>query len=267
MRKLRELMSLEGRTALVTGGAGHIGGAVLEALAELGAGTAVSDRSQAGCDARASDIERTFGAPSRGFAADLLEEDSTRDLARRALEWRGGLDILIHCAAFVGTTDVPGWGVPFERQSVEAWDAALRVNLTAAFVLAQETAPALKASGHGSIILVSSIYGCVGPDWSLYEGTDMSNPAGYGASKGGILQFTRYLATRLAPEVRVNAITPGGVWRGQPQSFSERYKTRTPLARMATEEDFKGAAAYLAGDLSAYVTGHNLVVDGGWTAI
>ena len=91
----------------------------------------------------------------------------------------------------------------------------------------------------------------------------MSNPVGYGVSKGGLLQLTRYLATRLAPEVRVNAITPGGVWRGQPQTFYERYKARTPLGRMAAEEDFKGAAAYLASDLSAYVTGHNLVVDGG----
>jgi len=263
MKNLHELMSLEGRTALVTGGAGHIGGAILEALAELGAVTAVADRSQAECDARASDLERAFGPPSKGFVTDLLDEGSTRDLARRTLEWRGSLDILIHCAAFVGTTDFPGWGVPFEQQSIAAWDAALRVNLTAAFVLAQEAAPALKASGHGSIILVSSIYGCVGPDWSLYEGTAMSNPVGYGVSKGGLLQLTRYLATRLAPEVRVNAITPGGVWRGQPQTFYERYKARTPLGRMAAEEDFKGAAAYLASDLSAYVTGHNLVVDGG----
>lgn len=264
MRNLRELMNLEGRTALVTGGAGYIGGAILEALAELGAATAVADRSQVECDARASDLGKTFGFPSKGLAVDLLDEGLTRDLVRRALEWRGGLDILIHCAAFVGTTDFPGWGVPFEQQSVAAWDAALRVNLTAAFILAQESAPSLKESGHGSIILVSSIYGCIGPDWSLYEGTAMPNPAGYGASKGGLLQLTRYLSTRLAPEVRVNAITPGGVWRGQPEVFHERYKTRTPLGRMASEEDFKGAAAYLASDLSAYVTGHNLVVDGGW---
>jgi len=265
MRNLRELMNLEGRTALVTGGAGHIGGAILDALAELGAATAVADRIQAKCDARAVDLETAFGSASRGFAVDLLDEGSTRGLVQRALEWRGGIDIVIHCAAFVGTTDIPGWGVSFEQQSVAAWDAALRVNLTAAFILAQEAAPALKTSRHGSIILVSSIYGCVGPDLSLYEGTAMSNPVGYGVSKGGLLQLNRYLATQLAPEVRVNAITPGGVWRGQPQVFCERYQARTPLGRMAAEEDFKGAAAYLASDLSAYVTGHNLVVDGGWT--
>lgn len=266
MRTLQELMNLRGRTALVTGGAGHIGGAILETLAELGAATAVADRSELDCKRRAEHIESTYGQPSKGFATDLQDEDSTRGLIHRILEWRGSLSILVHCAAFVGTTDFPGWGVPFEQQSVKAWEAAMRVNLTAAFVLAQEAASALKASGHGSIVLVSSTYGMVGPDWSLYEGTDMSNPAGYGASKGGLLQLSRYLATRLAPEVRVNTITPGGVRRGQPEAFHVRYKARTPLQRMADEEDFKGAAAYLASDLSAYVTGQNLVVDGGWTA-
>jgi NAD(P)-dependent dehydrogenase (short-subunit alcohol dehydrogenase family) len=94
----------------------------------------------------------------------------------------------------------------------------------------------------------------------------MGNPAGYAASKGGLLQLTKYLATALAPAVRVNALSPGGVTRGQPRPFQQRYVERTPLRRMAVEEDLKGAFAYLAGDLSAYVTGHNLVVDGGWTA-
>jgi len=94
----------------------------------------------------------------------------------------------------------------------------------------------------------------------------MANPAGYNASKGGVLQLTRYLATVLAPRTRVNAISPGGVWRQQPDVFRQRYEARTPLARMAAEEDLKGAVAYLASDLSAYVTGQNLVVDGGWTA-
>ena len=94
----------------------------------------------------------------------------------------------------------------------------------------------------------------------------MTNPAGYGASKGGLLQLTRYLATVFAPKIRVNAITPGGIWRGQPEIFVNRYEKRTPLGRMGMEEDFKGAVAYLASDLSTYVTGQNLVVDGGWTA-
>ena len=124
----------------------------------------------------------------------------------------------------------------------------------------------MERSEKGSIILFGSTYGVVGPDMRLYDGTDMANPAGYAASKGGVIQLARHLATLLAPKIRVNAITPGGVSRGQPESFVRQYTARTPMGRMATENDLKGAVAYLASDMSAYVTGHNLVVDGGWTA-
>jgi NAD(P)-dependent dehydrogenase (short-subunit alcohol dehydrogenase family) len=105
-----------------------------------------------------------------------------------------------------------------------------------------------------------------GPDLSLYEGTGMNNPAAYAASKGGLLQFTQWSATVLAPDIRVNAITPGGVFRGQDKAFVARYTQKTPLKRMAQEEDFKGAVAFLASDLSTYVTGQNISVDGGWGA-
>ncbi len=253
MRPLRELGDLTGRRALVAGGAGHVGRAAVDALRELGAHVAI-------CDLE----DRPDGA--QWIRADLAEEAEARRAMRVALEQLGGLEILVHCAALVGTAELDGWAVPFERQSVEAWRRALDVNLTSAFVLAQEAAPALGRSGHGSVILFGSIYGLAGPDPSLYDGTAMENPAAYGASKGGLLQLTRHLATVLAPEIRVNAISPGGVERGQPKEFQERYRTRTPLRRMATEEDLKGAVAFLASDLSSYVTGHNLVVDGGWTA-
>jgi len=115
------------------------------------------------------------------------------------------------------------------------------------------------------MINISSIYGISGPDQRIYGGTSLGNPAAYAASKGGLLQLTRWLATTLAPDVRVNAITLGGVERDQPAKFQEAYIQKTPLRRMAIEEDVKGAVAYLASDMSAYVTGHNLVVDGGWT--
>ena len=131
---------------------------------------------------------------------------------------------------------------------------------------AMSTTPWLEKSGAASVIQIASIYGMLGPDLRLYEGTGMGNPAAYAASKGGLLQMTRWLSTVLAPKVRVNAITPGGIWRRQAAEFVERYESRVPLGRMGSEEDLKGAVAYLASDLSAYVTGHNLVVDGGWTA-
>jgi NAD(P)-dependent dehydrogenase (short-subunit alcohol dehydrogenase family) len=259
-------MDLRGRVALVTGGAGHVGAAMAEALVELGADTVIADREQRACDERVAALAPVGPGHAYPMAGDLAKEDETRELVRRTITQYSKLDILVHCAAFVGTSSFPGWAVHLADQTVSAWDAAFRVNLTAAFVLAQEAAPALRRSGHGSVNLVSSIYGMVGPDMGLYAGTAMQNPTAYGASKGGLLQLTRYLATMLAPDVRVNAISPGGVWRDQPGVFVERYSARTPLGRMATEEDLKGATAFLASDLSAYVTGQNLVVDGGWTA-
>lgn len=267
MRRLRELMDLSGRRAVVTGGAGHLGQAICEALIELGARVAVVDRRAADCASRAAALNRTWGAgAATGLACDLASEPATRRMVRQAAARLGGLDILVHAAAYVNSLPVNGWAVPFPRQTVKAWDDAMRVNLTSAFVMAQAGQAPLSASGRGSIILIDSIYGLVGPDFRLYAGTKMANPAAYGASKGGLLQLTRHLATLLAPAVRVNALSPGGVARKQPAAFRRRYVQRTPLKRMAVEDDIKGAVAYLASDLSSYVTGQNLVVDGGWTA-
>lgn len=255
MRSIAQLSSLKGRKALVAGGAGHVGRAVCATLTELGARVAVVDLSAKGLPK---------GMPA--FPCDLTDETATRRAVRDAAKRLGGLDILVHTAALVGTSTLEGWAEPFARQTTKAFDAALRVNLTSAFTLVQEAAPVLARSGKGSVILFSSIYGSVGPDHGLYAGLKMANPAGYGASKGGLMQLARHLATTLAPRVRVNVVSPGGIERGQPKEFQKRYKARTPLGRMATEADVQGAVAYLASDLSAYVTGHNLVVDGGWTA-
>lgn len=197
--------------------------------------------------------------------ADLLKEEEIRNIPEKITRAFERLDILVNCAAFVGTSNLEGWITPFENQRADSWRQALEVNLTAPFLMTQACAPMLRESEHGSVINIASTYGVVGPDMRLYEGTDMGNPAAYAGSKGGLIQLTRWLATVLAPDIRVNAVTPGGVWRNQPDVFHDRYVERTPLRRMATEEDFKGAVAYLATDLSSYVTGHNLVVDGGWT--
>ena len=266
MKKLKELMDLRGRVAVVTGGGGHLGAVLGEALAELGARIAVVDvRADAG-EAAARRLREAFGVDAQSLPADLAREEEVRALPAAVLDRFGRLDILVNCAALVGTSDLQGWAVAFERQSPATWRRALEINLTAPFVLAQAAASALRASGHGTVINVLSTYGLVGPDLGLYAGTALGNPAAYGASKGGLLQLTRWLATVLAPDIRVNALSPGGIERGQPAAFQERYRARTPLRRMAAEEDFKGAVAYLASDLSAYVTGQNLVVDGGWTA-
>ncbi len=264
MKSLHELMSLNGRVALITGGAGHLGRTMASSLAECGADIVIADRSIESCRSVTSALEAEYGIRTLDIAIDLEQEKEVEALPGIVMDHFGHMDILLNNAAFVGTSGLKGWATRFEEQSTETWRRAMEVNLTACFTLCRKSSTFLRASQHGSIINVGSIYGIVGPDLSLYDGTTMGNPAAYAASKGGLLQLTRWLATTLAPHIRVNAISPGGVWRNQPKSFVERYEKRTPLGRMATEEDFKGVIAWLASDASAYVTGQNIQIDGGW---
>lgn len=264
MTTLASLMSLEGRRALITGGAGHIGEAMAETLAELGAALVLVDRDAERLEELGLRISSKYSTAVTTLVCDLEDEADREQMVASVVPGDVGLDILVNNAAFVGDTGLGGWAVSFEEQSLESWRRAIEVNLSAAFHLCQKFSPALRAGARGSIVNVASIYGEYGPDWSLYEGTAMANPAAYAASKGGMIQLTRWLATTLSPDVRVNAISPGGVAREQPEAFVSRYKERTPLDRMATEEDFRGAIAYLASDMSAYVTGQVLRVDGGW---
>jgi len=258
---------LNGRVALITGAAGHLGSAVGDALAELGADIVVLDLSAETTQAEAQRLAAAHGVRSIAIPFDLENPEGIAVVPERVQHELGRLDILVNNAALVGSSSgLDAWSVPFLEQSVASFRRGLDVNLTAAFALTQACAPLLARSGQGSVVNVLSIYALVGPDRRLYEGTTMENPAGYGASKGGLLQLTRWLATTLAPDVRVNAITPGGIFRDTKEPFLSRYTERTPLKRMATEEDLKGAFAFLASGLSRYVTGQNLVVDGGWTA-
>jgi NAD(P)-dependent dehydrogenase (short-subunit alcohol dehydrogenase family) len=266
MKRVAELLDMKGRVALITGGAGHLGRTFAEALAELGASVVIVDRATDACAAAADTLRRHAGGEALGVSADLADPAAPAAVVARALEAFGRIDVLVNNAAFTGASGLEGYAVPFPDQSLEAWDAALRVNLTVAFLLVKAARAALEVSGNGVVVNVASIYGVVGPNMGLYEGTTMGNPAAYGATKGGLVQLTRYLATVLAPKVRVNAISPGGIERGQDEAFVRRYASLTPLRRMGREEDLKGVMAFLASDASAYVTGQNLLVDGGWTS-
>ena len=265
MRTLRELMSLGNRVAVITGGAGKIGEALAEAFAEMGAVICIFDIAERAAQERALQLQHRFGTRASAIAVDVSCEDSVQGAVAEANRQFGAIDILVNNAAYP-RLDLPEDPREIEAQGLAHWRANLDVMLTGTFLMTRACAGALRRSGHGSVINMASIYGLLGPDMRLYDDTEMGNPAYYSAAKGGIVQLTRYWATTLAPAVRVNCIAPGGVWRQQPESFHDRYKSRTPLGRMAVEEDLKGAAAFLASDLSAYVTGQVLAVDGGWTA-
>ena len=263
-RSLKQLMNMSGRVCLITGGAGHIGVAMADALAELGATIILLDRNTKEM-AKAEDYLAMRHHTDVGtIYCDLENDDEVKLVAPTIIKRYEKLDVLINNAAFVGSADLEGWSTNFEDQNLDTWRRAMNVNLTSAFALTQECKKLLDVSGKGSVINIGSIYGEYAPDPSLYAGTKMQNPAAYSASKGGLLQLTRWLSTILAPKIRVNAMSPGGVSRHQPKAFIDRYEAKTPLGRMGQEEDFKGAVAFLASDLSSWVTGQNIKVDGGW---
>lgn len=266
MTTIKKLSNLSGRRALITGATGRLGRVFADTLAELGADLILVDRPDSDFMVLKQELIERWGVQVENRICDLEDQNERADLIEAIVDSGLGLDILVNNAAFVGTSELPGWGVSFENQTVETWRRAIEVNLTAVFDLSKGLYPLLKSSESGTIVNIASIYGIHGPDWRLYQGTNMSNPAAYAASKGGLIQLTRWLATTIAPEVRVNAIAPGGIFRNQPEEFVRRYEVKTPLGRMAREDDFRGAIAYLASDLSRYVTGVNIAIDGGWGA-
>jgi NAD(P)-dependent dehydrogenase (short-subunit alcohol dehydrogenase family) len=272
---VRDLFRLDGRVALVTGGAGIYGFVIATALAEAGAMVVIASRSVAKCEARAAEL-RASGYSALAMPLDLTQDDSILALHRRVVAECGGIDILVNNAAgrAAGTAEEQqrtGYVAP--RYSMDAmtrsqWEGAMSINSSGLFVCSQVFAEQMKAQGRGgSIVNISSIYGMVGPTFAIYAGTQMSNPPDYAFAKGGIINFTRYLATCYAPfGIRANCLSPGGYYTGQPEAFVRSYEQHTPLGRMARWNDLKGAALFLAADASQYITGQNLAVDGGWTA-
>jgi NAD(P)-dependent dehydrogenase (short-subunit alcohol dehydrogenase family) len=266
VRSIKELIKLNGRVALITGATGGIGKEAALTIAELGGDLLLVDKPGSDYESIKRMVLEKYNVNIECIDCNLEDELSRKTLIDRINYNNKGLDIIINNAAFVGESNLKGWVTDFENQDIETWRRALEVNLTAIFHLIQGLVKKLKNSKSASIINVSSIYGITAPDLSLYEGTDMGNPAAYAASKGGLIQLTRWLSAVIAPDVRVNCISPGGVYRNQPNVFVKRYEDKTPLGRMASEEDLKGIIAYLASDLSMYVTGQNIIIDGGWTS-
>ena len=266
MTTLKTLMDMRGRRALITGAGGGLGRVMAETLAELGADLVLVDRPECDMGALAQHLRDQWAIGTQIMPCDLESEEQRTCLIELVKSDGLGLNVLINNAAFVGTSDLQGWVAPFEQQTLDTWRRAMEVNLTAAFHLCQGLAPELRQAKGGNIINIASIYGELGPDWRLYEGTAMGNPAAYAASKGGLIQLTRWLATTLAPAIRVNSISPGGVFRNQPKEFFTRYEAKTPMRRMASEDDFRGVIAFVATDASQYLTGQNLMIDGGWQA-
>jgi NAD(P)-dependent dehydrogenase (short-subunit alcohol dehydrogenase family) len=264
MSRLNELSNLSGRTALITGASGRLGQIFSETLAELGCNLILVDLPGLDNEGNMADFKKMWGIEIEYISCNLEFQEQRVKLISKILDSGIALNVLVNNASLVGSSELEGWSVKFENQSVEAWQKAMEVNLTSVFEISQGLLPLLRKSQGANIVNISSIYGLYGPDWRLYENTNMANPAAYSVTKSGLIGLTRWLATTTAPDVRVNAIAPGGIFRNQPDEFVKKYSSKTPLGRMATEDDYRGILQFLASDLSSYVTGQVISVDGGF---
>jgi 2-deoxy-D-gluconate 3-dehydrogenase len=265
---------VSGHAIIVTGGAGLLGREYGRALAAAGASVVLADIDVAGVTAIASELRGEPGTVL-GLGVDVTDEASVARLVATTLDTFGRLDGVVNNAALnpaVNRSQTAEFDLPFERYLLELWNRTLAVNLTGMFLCARAAGPAMLVQRRGVIVNVSSTYGIVGPDQRLYEPETPGGPRGfkpvaYSVTKIGVLGFTRYLAAYWAGTgIRVNTLTPGGVLHDQPEEFVPRYPARTILGRMADGHEYSAALLFLLSDASPYITGGNLVLDGGWTA-
>ena len=265
--------SLEGRVAIVTGGAGLLGVRHAEAVAAAGGVPVLADIRGSDAEARAAEVAAATGVPAIGVQCDITRPESVEGLLKTVMDRLGRVDILVNNAANNPKVEAPGQDFSrLERFSLEQWNADVAVGLTGAFLCARIIGGALAKQKRGVIVNISSEYGVIAPDQRLYRKEELADdeqpvkPVTYSVVKAGLHGLTLYLATYWAESgVRVNTISLGGVESGQPATFLERASAKIPMGRMAQPHDFQGALVYLCSDAAAFVTGANLVVDGGKT--
>lgn len=262
-----ELFDLEDNVAVVTGATGQLGPQLCDALAEAGAHVVVASRTFEDCEELADSISQDH-AEAMPVAVDVTDEDSIDEMVASVVDRFGRIDVLVN-NAYCGS----GHGKSFENLSREEWTSMLEGTVTQTFLCSQAALPALRQGDRGVIVNLGSIYGVVAPDQGIYGDADINNPPNYGAGKAGVIQFTKWLATYLAADgIRVNAISPGGFYSEDMEDiedyndvFVPNYERRTPLGRMGNDTDLKGAIVFLASEASNWMTGQNMIIDGGWT--
>lgn len=268
---MNDLFSLSGKTAIVTGACGLIGTKHCEALAAAGANVVAADMNAETCAAVAAKL----GPQHMGIGFDVTNEEAVKKAKDEILARYGSIDVLVNNAAINDMFENPAMAAEqsrFENYPIGMFRKSLEVNVTGVFLCSQVFGSVMAQQGKGSIINVASTYGMVGPDQSIYvnrEGKQVFyKSAAYPATKGAVINFTRFLSAYWGNKgVRVNTLSPGGVENGQEEWFIENYSAKTALGRMARSNDYMGAVVFLASDASQYMTGANLVVDGGWTAM
>lgn len=255
------LFQLDGKVALVSGGAGIYGRQISWALAEAGAHVVVASRHVDKCREFVNAL-RKENLRAEASELDICSEPSIFKVRDQILSRHGRLDVLVNNA-------VARAGRDLNHTTAGDWETSMKVNSTGLFLACRIFSEPMQQACSGSIINIASIYGMVGPDFSIYEGTELTSPVDYAFAKGGMINLTRYLASFLAPyKIRVNCLSPGGFRTSEtPAEFVPNYSRRTLLGRMAGPGDINGPVVFLASAASQYITGQNIPVDGGWTAI
>lgn len=273
MQNVLEKFVMNGRTVLITGAAGLLGKQFAIALGQAGANVMMADLAIAPLKAFANEL-KVQGIPATAVEVDVTNPESTQKMVEATLDRYSRVDVLVNSAALDPKfdpehADAQGANA-FESYSLDSWRLALDVNLTGMFLASQASVKPMLAQGSGTIVNICSTYGLNGPDQRIYQRPDGSRsfkPAYYSVTKSGVLGFTRYLAAYYAGKgIRVNALTPGGVFNGHDEVFTHAYSAKTILGRMAELDEMSAAMLFLCSDASSYMTGSNLVVDGGWTA-
>jgi NAD(P)-dependent dehydrogenase (short-subunit alcohol dehydrogenase family) len=261
-----KLFDLTDKIAFITGGAGLLATEHALALNEFGAKIILADISLD----KASEIKKNL--QTQNCQVDFIECDVTskkswQDALEFILSKYGKIDILINNAGFTNQSKSKNFDATFENFPLEDWNAIMNVNLTGTFLGCQVIGKQMLHQGSGSIINIASLYGVVSPNHKIYPGTGISQPVAYSVSKHGVVSLTKYIATLWAEKgVRVNSLTPGGIWNGHDGLFLERFKTLNPIGRMSDKSELRGGIVFLASNASSHVIGHNLIIDGGWTA-
>lgn len=266
----RETLNLDltGKVVVLTGGAGILGSRFTAALAGKGARVALADQNAGKAQEVAEGVNAQYPGAVLPYATDITRKEDLQSLRDHVEADLGPADILINNAAFKS----PHFFEPFETFPLDDWNQVMAVNTTGVMLACQVFGAGMAERGQGSIINTLSIYGLVAPDQRIYEGSEyegrpINTPAVYSASKAAVWGLTKYLAAYWGSKgVRVNAITPGGVFSGQNDTFVQQYSRKVPLGRMADPDEMCGAVLFLASDAASYMTGQNIVVDGGWTA-
>ena len=262
-----ELFNLNNKICVVTGGAGILGEKFSYTLSKFGATVIIVDKNANQCKNLASKISKETGNFVIGKKVDLSSEKSIEKFSSYLKETFGNVDVLVNNAA----KKPSGFFKNLDNYDLKTWNEVLSINLNSIFLMCKHLEPLLIKNKSASIINISSIYGFLGPDQSIYKGSwyedlggEINTPLIYSATKGAVISMTKYLATYWGDKgIRVNTISPGGVKSGQNTTFENKYKKKVPLKRMANKSDLVGALIFLASDSSSYVTGQNMIIDGG----